>query len=268
MFVSNQLSWKRKYPRFHQSLKRVFGPWLRGEVGFALPRCLGKRIAWTQPRLAFAEASESHIIRWVNDHLSVGNTFFDVGAHCGWMSMAAAYRVGSTGSAVAFEPSPPLVTILSYHKKVNRLAQMEIVPFAVSDADSLSTPFYLVNGGLSCRNSLTIGPSDTPHLTPLEKTLRPTRTITLDRYVLDSGRIPDLIKIDVEGGELLVLQGAEKLLSQHHPRLILGVHPFWLPRTQSVRQICALLDRHGYRTEEEVKVEFAGGYIADYLCSV
>jgi hypothetical protein len=131
----------------------------------------------------------------------------------------------------------------------------------------MSTPFFLVTGGLSYRNSLTIGPSDTPHLSPLEKTPCQVRSISLDSCVFDSVSIPDLIKIDVEGAELLVLHSAEGLLARFRPRLILGVHPYWLPRPQSVPQIFALLDRHGYRVEEENKVEFNGGYVADYLCS-
>jgi hypothetical protein len=163
MWPSTNRFLKRNYPRSHQLLKRVAGPWLRGELGLPIPSCLGWRIAWTQPRLAVAEAPEPHIRRWIQQTLYAGNTFFDVGGHCGWMSITAAHSVGPTGCVVAFEPSPPLNEILSYHKKVNRLAQMEIVPFAVSYADRMSTPFFLVNGGLSYRNSLTIGPSDPPN---------------------------------------------------------------------------------------------------------
>jgi FkbM family methyltransferase len=212
------------------------------------------------------EPPEPHILRWIQNSLSIGDTFFDVGAHIGWMSLVAACCVGPSGSIVAFEPALALVEILEYHKRVNRLSQMRIVPFAVADSDRDSTPFFLVNRGLSCRNSLTIGARETPYLTTGEKTACEVRSLTLDRYMLDSGRIPSLIKIDVEGAELLVLQGSEGLLSKHHPKLIVGVHPYWMPPSHSVRQIFDLLNRHGYRVKEQQKVEFSGGYIADYLC--
>ena len=70
--------------------------------------------------------------------------------------------------------------------------------------------------------------------------------MTLDRFVFESGTIPELIKIDVEGAELLVVQGAERLLSRYHPLLILGVHSYWLPPSQTVDQIFELLERLGY----------------------
>ncbi len=168
---------------------------------------------------------------------------------------------------VAFEPSPVLLDILLHHKQVNRLPQVEVVAKAVSDVDADSVPFFLVNRGLSFRNSLTIGPDDTPYVTAEEKTKYDVGSVTLDRFVEDSAIIPDVIKIDVEGAELLVLQGAESLLARHHPSLILGVHSYWLPRWQNVDQILDFVHRHQYQIEEEHMVSFEGGYVADYLCS-
>ena len=167
----------------------------------------------------------------------------------------------------AFEPSPILLDILLHHKQANRLPQMEVIARAVSDVDAESVPFFLLNKGLSFRNSLTIGPDDTPYVTAEEKTKYDVGSVTLDRFVADSRIVPDLVKIDVEGAELLVLQGAESLLARHHPALILGVHSYWLPRWQTVGQILDFLNRHQYQIEEEHVVPFEGGYIADYLCT-
>jgi FkbM family methyltransferase len=199
--------------------------------------------------------------------LSRGGTFFDVGAHYGWISMAAAHRVGESGRVVAFEASPVLLDVLYNHTRVNRLRQVEIVAKAVSDADADAVPFFLMNGGLSFRNSLTIEADDTPYVTPVEKTRHNVESISLDRFVINSGFIPDVIKIDVEGAELLVLQGAERLLARFNPYLIVGVHSYWLPRSQSVGQIFEFLNRYGYEIRDEHMVRFEGGYVADYLCA-
>jgi FkbM family methyltransferase len=150
---------------------------------------------------------------------------------------------------------------------VNRLGQIEIVAKAVSNADADAVPFFLVNSGLSFRNSLTIGADDTPHISVAEKTRYEVASTTLDRFVSDSGIIPNVIKIDVEGAELLVLQGAERLLARYRPYLILGVHSYWLPRSQTVGQIFEFLSRYEYRIEDEHAVQFEGGYVADYLCA-
>lgn len=257
---------KRNHPHLHGFCKRVAGPWLRGEFGIPLPRRIAGRLLWTQPRLVLTDPPEPHILRWIQKWLSPGDTFFDVGAYAGWMSLVAAHSVGPSGLVMAFEPAGALVEILHYHKRVNRLSQMEIVPCAVSDSDQSSETFFLVNNGLSCRNSLTIGSRDTPLLLGIEMTACEVRCLTLDQFVLDSKRIPTLIKIDVEGAELLVLRGSELTLAAHHPKLIVGVHSYLMPAGHSEGQIFDLLGRYGYWVAEEQKVEFPGGYIADYLC--
>lgn len=127
--------------------------------------------------------------------------------------------------------------------------------------------FFLLNGGLSFRNSLTIGPAATPFVTAAEKRECQVSSITLDRFVADSGIVPDVIKIDVEGAELLVLRGARQVLAQHRPSLLLGVHPYWLPRSDSTRDIFDLLESLGYEIKDENVVRFEGGYVADYLCT-
>jgi FkbM family methyltransferase len=224
-------------------------------------------LTWTEARLFRAPPPEKHILRWISQVLSRGWTFFDVGAHYGWIAMAAARHVGASGRVVAFEPSPILLEILSHHRRANRLRQIEIVAKVVSDVNVDTIPFFLVNRGLSFRNSLTIGSDDTPYVTPAEKTRHEIGSITLDQFVADSGIVPDVIKIDVEGAELLVLHGAEGVLGRHHPYLIVGVHPYWLPGRHTVGQIFDFLNRHGYRIEDEHVVRFEGGYIADYLCA-
>jgi hypothetical protein len=89
---------------------------------------------------------------------------------------------------------------------------------------------------------------------------------TLDSFVSASGVIPDVVKIDVEGAELLVLEGARRVLEAHHPALILGVHPYWLPHAHSVHQIFDLLNDFGYRVEDQHVLPFDNSYLADYLC--
>ena len=160
-----------------------------------------------------------------------------------------------------------MLDILAYHKRVNRLLHLQIVRSAVSDTNRESVPFFLLNDGLSFRNSLTIGAAGTPFVTVDEKTACRVSSVTLDRFVSDSGMIPDLIKIDVEGAELLVLWGAQRILARCKPALILGVHSYWLPPSHSARQIFDLLESLEYEIKDEVVVRFEGGYVADYLCT-
>jgi FkbM family methyltransferase len=59
---------------------------------------------------------------------------------------------------------------------------------------------------------------------------------------------PLIIKIDVEGAELVVLRGASKLLLTHRPTLLLSVHPQFLPSFKNTPEdVAQFLREHGYR---------------------
>src|SRR3954465_9609693 len=235
-----------KYATVYRGLKCL--AWaLRAEVNFCLPKQIAGHLVWTRPWLLSATPPEAHVIRWIQRSLSPGGTLFDVGAHYGWMSIAAANCVRACGRVVGFEPSPVLLDVLHYHKRVNRLRQLQIVPAAVSNKDDRAIPFYLINEGRSFRNSLTIGPDDTPYINPEDKLRINVTCTTLDSFVELSGIIPDVVKIDVEGAELLVLEGAKHVLERYHPILILGVHPYWLPRAHSVEQLFVIVEDLGYK---------------------
>lgn len=75
------------------------------------------------------------------------------------------------------------------------------------------------------------------------------RIATLDRYCADKKFIPDLIKIDVEGSQFEILQGARGVLTEHHPILLVE---FDTPNSanhigKSNRDVVAFLESFGYR---------------------
>lgn len=115
-------------------------------------------------------------------------------------------------------------------------------------------------------NSLMIGAPGTPLMSGRDIRKISMQTIRLDTFCSESGLRPDLVKIDVEGAELLVLRGASKLLQEARPSLILAVHPYWLPSGQSTRQIFELLTHHGYSMYDSkgCPVEYLES--GEYLC--
>lgn len=266
MWTKANRVFKDAFPSAHQRLKARWLAPLGLDPGFSLPRRMSGQTIWVHPRLLTAERAESHILEWVLEALRPGDVFFDVGAHYGWIAIPAARRVGLSGTVIAFEPSPVLASILDYHKRVNRLTRLHVVRSAVSDVDSDAVPFYLLNSGLSFRNSLTIGASDTPYVTGDEKIVSQVHSVTLDQFVANSGWIPNLIKIDVEGAELLVLRGMQQTLLRHRPLLILGVHSYWLPRSQTVDQIFKLLQDLDYEIKDQNVIPFDDCHLADYFC--
>ncbi len=68
------------------------------------------------------------------------------------------------------------------------------------------------------------------------------KTITIDDFVKEKDIIPDFIKIDVEGFELDVLQGAKETLCKFHPKIIIETH------SKELRKKCnELLEENGYK---------------------
>jgi FkbM family methyltransferase len=259
---------KSKLPFLHARLKKWARPWRNAHVPlFPVWKRLGGELFRVHPRLLTMETRdfEPHISRWILEHLDRGGTFIDVGAHIGSLSLKAARRVGRTGRVVSFEPAPVLFEILDYHRRVNHLPQITAIHEAVSDSDHSRAKLYVFSGGLSFRNSLTLGRPGLPFADGVEPTAIEVPTTTLDTFCSSENVRPDVIKIDVEGAELMVLRGASCVLRQCRPALVLSVHPFWLPASQSSNQIFEFLSDHRYRIKDSHIVFHEGYEIGDYL---
>lgn len=186
--------------------------------------------------LRWSPASGSHFIRGDYEPYNVpafleavnpGDVVYDVGAHVGYFTAIASLRAGPHGQVVAFEPRPVNVALLRRHVRVNDLENVTIVDAGVGRSSGM-TRFEEGTGSGTGRISAT--------------GQRSVKVVRLDD-VASEGRFPepDFIKIDVEGGELDVLEGARRLLSSVRPRLLLGIHG------PEMRQKCgALLDELGY----------------------
>lgn len=261
---------KRTCPSAHALLKSRLTGWRNAEEPLIpVPKRIRGEFFWVHPRLLTTEAvdHEPHIYRWVIDSLPRRGVLFDVGANYGWISLNASHHVGRNGRVIAFEASPVLITLLRYHQRRNRLAQMTVVDRAVSDTDNGMAEFYLLNCGLSSRNSLTIGRPDLPFLESEQKTSVGVPTLKLDTFCEGSGLLPNVIKIDVEGAEGMVLRGASRILKEFQPVVIVSIHPFWLPPSDSVPGIVDWMERCGYRVKESHVTRHEGHEIVDHLFS-
>jgi len=251
---------RKHAPRLHASIKRAF---VRAQ--FPLPKWLRGRFFWVAPQLFGVQPTEPHVLKWIEEWLRPGDTFYDVGAHYGWMSLLACRRVGARGKVFAFEPSPPLVEFLSFNKRANGFSQLQIIPKALAAIAEREAPFYVKDGGDSFLNSLVPrlnqSLSNPPNISSI-----PVETTTLDAVAEETESIPTAIKIDVEGAELLVLQGGKRLLKLHRPILMVAIHPTWLSPGQTAANLFALLRSFGYQIADSKVVPFEGADFGDYLC--
>ncbi|MEQ8247516.1 MAG: FkbM family methyltransferase [Alphaproteobacteria bacterium] len=188
-----------------------------------------------------------------------GAVVLDVGAHVGLFAMPAAIAAGKNGAVVAFEPAPRNVDLLRRHVRLNKLSNVEVVQTLLGDQVRRDVEFHVASRD-SGLNSL----ADTPKLKGSRKIGLP--MISLDAFCFDRGLKPNLIKMDIEGGELAALRGARNVLQRDRPLLLLSVHPWHLRQLgHSVEEVQDLLGELGYEVfdSDENRVETLGGH--EYL---
>ena len=170
-----------------------------------------------------------------------GDTVIDIGANIGLWLLSVVGRAGPTADIHAFEPVPANFDRLTSNLDLNRLKGVKCCRLALSDHCGTTT-FYAASNGNSGGAALTRRSGiDQPITTNLE---------TLDNYCAEQNieRV-DFIKIDVEGGELLVFQGGKKLLSSEEaPILFFEVSkPLSASFDSSPLRVKSLLNSYGYQ---------------------
>lgn len=143
---------------------------------------------------------------------------FDIGGHVGLVSMPVSQVLAPGGRVFAFEPGAANLRFLRRHLELNGIANVEVLPALVGETDG-EVAFYEQQGPTG-QNSVALR-KKSPEL--YSETRRP--QVALDEFCKARGLAPDVIKIDVEGAELMVLRGAKAVLAQHRPLIFLSVHP-------------------------------------------
>lgn len=192
----------------------------------------------------------------IRRHLAPGAVFIDVGAHIGYYSLKAAAVVGSTGRIVSVEPNPPTVQRLRDNVAASGASVVHVQPVACSDHESTLDFFAAprANTGqssLSAANAAQEGGVAASYRVPA----RPLDAIVADERLT---RL-DVVKIDVEGAEMLVLKGATATIDRFHPALIIELIESQLRQMgSSVEDVRAFMRAHGYEPRGEFKqnVEF------------
>jgi len=176
--------------------------------------------------------------RRIVEALQPSQVFFDVGANVGYYSLIASRVVGDEGRVVSFEPFLENVSHLYRHVRLNRLNNVDVLPVACSSDVGLTDFCRGGNGALGHISGVNSGDrsendsAEDAYWVP---------TLSLDEFALRTGRWPAIIKIDVEGAELLVLQGAERILEKCRPTIFLSTHG------DDVRRLClAFLEERGF----------------------
>ena len=175
--------------------------------------------------------------------MPVGGVFLDVGANIGIYTLAMARAAGSSGSVHSFEPNPASFERLSHHVFQNGLVNVRLNQVAVGSEEGrakLNTPTKENTGAASL---LSTNMPARFEARPIE-----VQVTSLDTYCTRHAfdRL-DVIKIDCQGYEIQVLEGASNVLQTFRPRLLLEYDIDWLLAAgASGSQLCSLLKSAQY----------------------
>ena len=184
-------------------------------------------------------------LAWLARAAEPGDVVADVGAHHGYFSVLMAHWVGARGKVYAFECLPENADIASRNVALNGLQNIAVVRTAVGAA---SGTIDIVN------NSGGILGDRVPGMRVLQVAMT-----SLDEFFGE--RLPNLLKVDVEGYEFDVLTGARRCLAAR-PKIALEFHCFkFADPVEHVARVLDLLPRAGY--EYQIAYE-AGDELVDY----
>jgi FkbM family methyltransferase len=166
--------------------------------------------------LFFLGEYERAITEIVREIVHPGDVALDVGAAFGWYTTLLAELCGPAGAVHAFEPLPEAAALLHRNLRLNGSpAQVRVATEAVGRAPGATLPLYTFDDLPLGHASLSAGGRR-------PATRRLVALTSLDAYLTEREPRPvAFVKVDAEGGELGVLEGATTLIEAAQP-------PIWV----------------------------------------
>ena len=240
----------------HSGVERLLRRWPRAGRGLDQVKRLIRRHLWVQVRSGLSQGmwmqlrlpSEGEYWRgthepYVQNAISVavrpGAVVYDIGAHLGSIALGSARLVGDLGRVVAFDGDPENASRLRDNASRNGLEhRLQVVHAAVwssTRSDGIS-----FRRGQTVRSQGGVEANGTRPVVGSGEVIM-VLTVTLDDFIAAGGPLPQLVKIDVEGGEYQVLRGGANLFASQKPLIIAEIH-----HQQAAEQISTWLDEYQY----------------------
>jgi FkbM family methyltransferase len=241
----------RRWPHVGRGLDRFKGLiqrhlWVRVQSGLS-------QGMWMQLRLPgeagyWRGTHEPDVQNAISAVVRPSTVVYDIGAHVGSIALGAARLVGDLGRVVAFDGDPENIARLRGNTSRNGLEDRVQVVHAAIWSCTRSDGISFRRGRTARSQGGVEANGNSPVLGSGEVINVP--AVTLDDFVAAGGPLPQLVKIDVEGGEYQVLRGGASLFASQRPLIIAEVH-----HQQAAEQISAWLDEYQYCAQWNIPQE-------------
>jgi FkbM family methyltransferase len=172
----------------------------------------------------------------------------DVGANIGMVTLWLSRQLEMDGTVYSFEPSPSVLPKLKQNLLANRAGNVTLVETACSDQTGTVDFFVGFHHHTSSLHQDWAGGG----LVTAERVS--VNATTLDDYFHRESRdLPDLIKMDIEGGGSFALPGCRKCVAENRPLLLVESHT--VAETRAISDLIVGHDYHAYRLENREWVE-------------
>lgn len=211
-------------------------------------------IAWPIMRQDF----ELPEIAFLTNHLKAGDTAIDIGANIGFYSLIFANIVGPSGRVIGFEPMSFLYERAAMSVRESGFEHCVIHNVALGSEPASAQLVYAPGspnwGGAYLSFDGSVLPDHASQTVPVRR---------FSEYL--EGIKPNLVKIDIEGGEYLVMLEAHEILAETKPIILSEIHSEQLRRVSGVStaEYIGLMKDMGYRCFEvsesgKTRMEFNG----------
>jgi len=168
-----------------------------------------------QAHLFLFGSYELPTVRFIRSMLRSGDTAIDVGAQIGYLTLAMATSSNSTIEVHSFEPESHNLERLRTNVSLNPGVNVSIIEKAASNVDGMLRLYLSHDHNSGTHSTIPNGVNVSTNFVEIP-------SVTLDSYAAAKNiQRLRLIKIDVEGGELEVIKGAQKILRELKPIIIM-----------------------------------------------